>query len=173
MTGTLDLWQIVEKWKDILQNSEKLENYCQDKYGKSFKIFMGADPKEPPGENMAPYIMIIPGSKEEGGDVGENTYTVFIHTCICQGTELADGKPVTGSFDDEEYKDAKVYIVPGEKEIVEFSQLIFEELQDNLEEHPISENSLDVIVGTTFPQFASLMTMVTRIEPAMGEELIY
>lgn len=173
MTMTLDLWQIIEKWKDILVNSERLEAYCQEKYGKSFKIYMGADPKDPPEEAMAPYIMLIPGGKEEGGELGVNTYTVYVHACICQGKETADGESVQGSFNDEEYQNAKVYIVPGEKEIIEFSELIFEELQDNLEEHPISENSLDVIVGTTFPQFASLMTMVTRIEPAMGEELIY
>lgn len=173
MTMTLDLWQIVEKWADILKESERLESYCQKKYGKTFKIFMGADPKEPPGEDMAPYIMIIPGGKEEGGDVGENTYTVYVHACISQREETADGEVIQGSFDDDEYKNAKIYIVPGEKEIIEFSQLIFEELQDHLEEHPISENTMDVIVGTTFPQFASLMTMVTHIEPAMGEELTY
>ncbi len=170
MIPTLDLWNLVEKWADIIENSESIKTYCQEKYGKDFKLYLGADPKEPPGAENAPYIMIIPGSKTEGMNDDTFTYTNFIHVCIVKGEKTADGETIKH---DTEYEKAKKFIVPGQKEIIEFSQLIYSELQANLQEHPISKLDMDVIVGTTYPQFASLMTLITDIEPAMGENLTY
>nr|DAL50863.1 MAG TPA_asm: hypothetical protein [Caudoviricetes sp.] len=162
MKMTLNLWDIVDRWKEIIVNSDEINDFCTKNYGKKPMIFLGADPKEPPEEENTPFILIMPGGKKEGADQDTNKYVLYLYCCISQNTKT-----------DGEEKSSEVLYLPGEKQINDFADLIFSELQDNLQEHPISTYALDVLMGTTFPQFSAMLTLTTEIEPAMGEEIIY
>mgnify|MGYP001164217733 CR=1 FL=1 len=158
MEMTLALNTICDKWLNILENSERLKEYCQSKYQKDPKFYFGGDPKNPPQENDCPYIVIIPGSKEEGLSLSPFSYTVYVFCVIAQ-----QGIVKT----DVETK------LSGTVEISEISQIVYEELQTNLVDNPISSMNMDIITDTKFPQFASHMILITEIDPAMGEVMIY
>ncbi len=158
MEMTLSLNTICDKWLDILEKSEKLEEYCQTKYEKSPKFYLGGDPKNPPKETDCPYFVILPSGKDEGLSLSPFSYTVYILCAIAQSGIDKNGNETR---------------LKGTEEISEISQIVYEELQTNLIENPISSFTLDVLPGTKFPQFASNMTLITEIDPAMGEEMAY
>lgn len=65
MKMTLNLWDIVDRWKEIIVNSDKINDFCTKNYGKKPMIYLGADPKEPPEEENTPFILIMPGGKKK------------------------------------------------------------------------------------------------------------
>jgi hypothetical protein len=169
MNMTLPLNTMIDKWIDILSNSQKIKDFCNEKYGKDMKIFSGGNPNDPPKEECCPFLMILPGSKEEGISQSSFFYTVYICVVIQQPNVISDGETDTTG----DYTESKFIQYSGISEISDLGQLIYEVLQKNLSQYPISDFTEDVLPGTMFPQFAANLTFVTEIEPSMGEEIIY
>lgn len=176
MNMTLSLNAFAQKWADVILNSEKIKEYCQNHYQKDVRLFIGGDPQEPPRLEDSPYIMILPSDKEEGM-VDENEYIVYLLISINQPGKTADGTTIVNDDSSEEssdrYNGARVIVVKGQQEIIEFSELVIAELQDSLPKFPISDQELSVLPGTGFPQFVSTVKLTTQISPAMGETLTY
>lgn len=155
MSMNLNMNDISEKWLSILKSSESLESFCQEHYGKSCRFFIGGDPKAPPTEDDAPFLMILTGEKEEWMET-DNVYVMYV-----MGVIISEKKT----------KEDGVLRVCGQAEINDFVHIVLNELQDNVQ-YPMHAE-VDVNPTTDYPQFSAFMKLTTTIQPAMGEELEY
>lgn len=170
--GTIDLQTIVNVWLEALQASEVILNYCKEKYGKAPAYLAGASPRQGPGESYCPYILLLPGDKQEGAGIDVNTYSIGVAWVISNADVIVDG--VQKPYDD--YPDAALIRSAGMEEANRLGQLIYETLQECAigRGYPITKIDYNVSgVPGAFPQFAGTMVATTEIMPCMGEELSY
>ena len=55
-----DLAEVMARIRDAVKADKALLGWCQEKYGKSHKIFVGIDEENPPAEGDYPLIGIVP-----------------------------------------------------------------------------------------------------------------
>ena len=172
MEMTLSLYKIADAWMQALQESTVIQNFCQEKYGKSPTFLMGTTPRQLPDEDNCPFILIMPGHKVEGIDEGTFSYILGIAWVIFNDKVAADGNIVP--FDS--YPNASLTDMLGMRECNSIGQLIYEELQACAESKgwPISHIDFDISPSEAiFPQWSGVLVATTNITPSMGEEIIY
>jgi len=76
------LIDIMELWRDTINNSTTLDSYCQTTFGQSFSVFVGLDPKNPPKISQAPFLLVVPDNLDSGLTVGAHNYNVIVHIGI-------------------------------------------------------------------------------------------
>jgi len=168
---TLKLKTMAMVWRDVLMNSQKIKDFCQQKYEKVPTIFMGVNGRDLPDKKYCPAIFILPGIKTEGADQDVLSYGICVSWSICQpkaivdGVEKAEAVRITGN----------VIEMLGMYECDDFGQLIYDELQAALLEigFPITKVEYNIDTQAFYPQFPGYMVLTTEIEPAMGEEIEY
>ena len=74
MIPTLKLSDIISKWRDALQASQSIQNFCTTHYNKAPNIFVGINGKIPLTADNCPLIILYPGAKSEGLELQEYTY---------------------------------------------------------------------------------------------------
>jgi hypothetical protein len=149
---------ILTQWRDQLDNSQAIIGFCQTKYGKSPKIFIGFDPAAPPSESDCPYITIHSGSKTEGLHRKEYRYTVPVEWSVSNSTKTVAGQ---------------VTELDGLYECDELGQLVLAELEAASPSHPISYLKYSTLKEETFPQFTGSMEVKISLYPALGNDLTY
>lgn len=166
---TLILSKMARRWRDILRDSARIRQYCQNNYGKPPTIFLGVNGKKLPDERHCPAIFILPGIKTEGL-IPEFQYALSVSWSIKQPDVEVDGirKKWTENLTGESIE------FLGVTESDQFGQMIFEELQSAVEDDfPITKMDYNIEIQEHYPQFPGFMILTTEIEPAMGEEITY
>ena len=172
MEMTLNIYDIIDAWKDALKQSELIQSFCQERYGKVPAFFTGLNPRNAPDDDYCPYIVLMPGEKVEGVSEPTFTYAIGVAWAIYNNNVVIDGLQVP--FD--EHPESRDMEIIGLRECNELGQLIFETLQECAISHgwPISHIHFDVSpTESTFPQHAGVMIATTEITPTMGEILTY
>lgn len=158
MVPTLQLSEIISRWRDALQASAAIQNYCTAKYGKSPQIYVGINGKNPPVETDCPMIFLYPGSKSEGLELQEYTYQLTVGWKIIQAATTANGN-VT------EYL--------GVTECDGLGQLIYQELAQLTAANPISAVNYCLEPVVYYPQFPGRMDITLKITPVNGYSINY
>lgn len=171
MEYTLPLQTITDAWMKALKESDSIQQYCKDHYGKAPVLINGGNPREAPDGDYCPYIVVMNGSKIEGADQSTLSYTVGVGWVVKNNSLTVDGKVVQNAY----YPEAKEIKLTGAVECDELGQLIYETLQTFAarRDWPISRVDYDVTPSATYPQFMGTMVCITEITPSMGETLTY
>ena len=158
MFPSLNLSNFIIKWRDALVNSQEIDDFCQSKYGKSLKLFIGLDVNQPPTKQDCPYILIYPGKKVEGASKKINRYTIPIEWSINNNTKTESNNLIE---------------LPGGYEVEELGQLVLMVLNGASVDHPISKVDYNAEITESFPQFIRRMEVKFHFIPALGGSLVY
>ncbi|MCM0759455.1 hypothetical protein M7775_12880 [Sporomusa sphaeroides DSM 2875] len=153
MIPTLKLSDIITVWRDALQASQPIRDFCTAHYNKQPNIFVGINGKTPPAATDGPVIILYPGTKSEGLELQEYTYKLTISWMISQPAVV-----VTGNLT--EYS--------GVAECDSLGQLIYLELAQLKPDNPISVLHYNIEPVAYFPQFCGRMDITVTITPVNG-----
>ncbi|AIF52004.1 hypothetical protein [Pelosinus sp. UFO1] len=155
---TIKVTDISERWRVAIRGSAEIEAFCQEKYGKTFKLYDGYDEKSPPIADDCPYIVLLPGSKLEGAGKPENTYMATIAWCIYNKNPIVSGNDIS---------------YPGLVETDTLGQLILETVAELNPSYPVNEADYDIDPGSNFPQYPGRMNLTLNMQVTMGTKLEY
>ncbi|WP_094605344.1 hypothetical protein SPSIL_002530 [Sporomusa silvacetica DSM 10669] len=153
MIPTLKLSDIISKWRDALQASQPIQNFCTTHYNKAPNIFVGINGKIPPTADNCPLIILYPGAKSEGLELQEYTYKLTIGWTILQ-TAVTVTNNVTE--------------LSGIAECDALGQLIYLELAQLSPDNPVSVLNYDLEPVAYFPRFPGRMEITVKISPVNG-----
>ncbi|HWR44573.1 hypothetical protein [Sporomusa sp.] len=153
MIPTLKLSDIISKWRDTLQASQPISNFCTTHYNKVPNIFVGINGKTPPTADNCPMIILYPGAKSEGLELQEYTYKLTIGWTILQNAVT-----VTNNITE----------LSGIAECDGLGQLIYLELAQLSPDNPISVLNYDIEPVAYFPRFPGRMDLTVKIAPVNG-----
>jgi hypothetical protein len=158
MVSTLKLSDITSKWRDALQASTSIQNYCTTKYSKAPQIYVGINGKQMPADAECPLIILYPGAKTEGLELKEYTYKLTVGWIILQSKVSKTGN-IT------EYS--------GVAECDELGQLIYQELAALSADNPISAVNYSIEPVAYNPRFPGRMDITIKITPVNGCSISY
>lgn len=158
MIPTLKLSDITGRWRDTLQASQPIQDYCLTKYSKAPNIYVGINGKTPPADSDCPLIILYPGAKSEGLELQEYTYKLTVGWTILQA-EAAESNNV------------KEYL--GVTECDGLGQLIYQELAQIEADHPVSKVHYSIEPVAYYPRFTGRMDITLKITLANGYRITY
>jgi hypothetical protein len=158
MVSTLKLSDIISKWRDAMQASASIQNYCTAKYGQAPKIYLGINGKNPPAASDCPIIVLYPGAKSEGLELQEYTYKLTVGWTILQ-----DAATTTGNITE--------YL--GVAECDELGQLIYLALAELSADNPISVVNYSIEPVAYYPRFPGRMDITLKVTPVNGYNINY
>jgi hypothetical protein len=158
MVSTLKLRDITSKWRDALQTSSSIKNYCLTKYNKMPKIYVGLNGKNMPADADCPIIILYPGTKTEGLELKEYTYKLTVVWIILQDA-------TTTKDNITEYL--------GVTECDELGQLIYQEIAGLSTKNPISTVDYNIEPVAYYPRFPGRMEITLKIMPVNGYNIEY
>lgn len=158
MIPTLKLSDIISKWRDTLQASQPIKDYCIAKFNKEPKIYVGINGKTPPASTDCPVIILYPGAKSEGLELQEYTYKLTVGWSIHQ-----DATVVTNN----------VMEYSGVSECDGLGQLIYQELAQLNMDNPISEVHYNIEPVVYYPCFTGRMDITLKITLVNGYLINY
>jgi hypothetical protein len=158
MISTLQLSDIISKWRDTLKASQPIQSFCMTQYNKAPNIFVGINGQKPPEASDCPMIILYPGSKSEGLELKEYTYKLTIGWTISQSATT-----VTNNVT--EYT--------GVTDCDTLGQLIYLELAQLSTDNPISVVDYNIDPVAYFPQFPGRMDVTIKITPVNGYTINY
>lgn len=153
MIPTLKLSDIISKWRDALQASQPIQDFCLTHYNKAPNIFVGLNGKLPPTAEQCPLIILYPGSKTEGLELQEYVYKLTLGWTIVQNAVTVDNQVTEFS---------------GITECDALGQLIYLELAQLSPNNPISVLDYSIEPVAYFPQFPGRMDITVKIDPVNG-----
>ena len=153
MIPTLKLSDIINKWRDALQASQPIKDFCTTHYKKVPNIFVGINGKTPPTTENCPLIILYPGAKSEGLELQEYEYKLTVAWTIVQNA-------VTVTNNVTEYN--------GIAECDSLGQLIYLELAQLSTDNPISVSNYNIEPVAYFPRFPGRMEITIKITPVNG-----
>lgn len=86
MTLTMGIKEVLENFRDVLKDRAEIKSYCQGKFQKDHKVFLGVDPKNPPAESDFPALAIVGIKVVERGQ-SRIKYSVAIGVLVKGGKE--------------------------------------------------------------------------------------
>lgn len=157
---TITLTSVLQAWRDVLKGSAEVKAWCQEKYGKDPKIFVGVNEKRPPKDTDCPFIVLMALPKTEGLENSPYTYSFLVGWSVLN-KEITD---IDGVI---EY--------PGLYETDELGQMIWGLIQAASSEHPCSQMEYDINADSMdlLPQFPGAMLIDIEVTPAIGGTLAY
>ncbi|MDU4960934.1 MAG: hypothetical protein E6X17_09795 [Sporomusaceae bacterium] len=158
MIPTLKLSDILTKWREAIQASQPIQNYCVAKYGTAPKLYIGMNGKQLPADSDCPFIVLYPGAKSEGLELQEYTYTLTVGWTILQSATTADNATT-------EYL--------GVAECDDLGQLIYLELAYLSTDNPISAVDYSIEPVAYYPRFPGRMDITLKITSVNGYDIIY
>lgn len=153
---TASLVNLTRLFAEKLADSEEIKQYCTDHYKKEQIVFLGTDLKQPPSEDTCPYIVVVPGEKQEGLTQKQFTYVVDIMWCI---------------FNKEITKDKLVEFV-GMDEADNLGQLILNTVVNSLKNSVVNQIDYSVNGLTEYPQFPGQMSLTINVPHVIGTERV-
>ncbi|HDM08699.1 MAG TPA: hypothetical protein ENF97_01070 [Candidatus Omnitrophica bacterium] len=111
--------EVLEEIRAALLNSQDIDNFCQTNYGKSLKVFLGADERDLPEISNCPFVLLDRGSIDfsEGNTYRDSACEFYLFIAIYQEQTIDDGRGVVYS---------------GINEIDELSQMIRQEICNSI-----------------------------------------
>lgn len=158
MIPTINAYQVIEKWRDKLASSEKLDAFCLEKYGKSFTIYVGADVKSLPNENNCPFILMIPSQKSEGVMHEDLQVTITLVWSIASKEKTINGKIIE---------------MNNVSELTKFGEIIALEVAEINPSYPISNLEVGYEYLELGLQARGRMDATIRIPVVMGANIDY
>ncbi len=154
------LSDIVARWRDRLQASAAVNDFCQTRFGKSPRIYLGTDAAAPPQDEDCPFIVIQPVRKTEGTEYRQYRYTVLVRWAVVNSAQT-----VTGAVTE----------LAGLADCDRLGQLILAELASASAEHPLSyvKYQLPAPESLTLPRFEGSLEAKIYLVPAMGGNIVY
>lgn len=153
---TASLVNLTRLFAEKLADSEEIKQYCTQHYKKEQIVFLGTDLKQPPSEDTCPYIVVVPGEKQEGLTQKQFTYVVDIMWCI-------SNKEIT--------KDKLVEFV-GMDEADNLGQLILNTVVNSLKNSVVNQIDYSVNGLTEYPQFPGQMSLTINVPHVIGTERV-
>lgn len=153
---TASLVNLTRLFAEKLADSEEIKQYCTEHYKKEQIVFLGTDLKQPPSEDTCPYIVVVPGEKQEGLTQKQFTYVVDIMWCI-------SNKEIT--------KDKLVEFV-GMDEADNLGQLILNTVVNSLKNSVVNQIDYSVNGLTEYPQFPGQMSLTINVPHVIGTERV-
>lgn len=158
MVPTLKLSDIISKWREALQASQPIQNYCVEKYNRAPNIYVGINGKTPPADTDCPLIILYPGAKSEGLELQEYTYKLTVGWTILQNATA-----VTNNVT--EYS--------GIAECDGLGQLIYLELAQLSTDNPISVVNYNIEPVAYYPCFPGRMDITLKVTSVNGYNINY
>ena len=155
---TIKITDISERWRVAIRANVKIEEFCQEKYGKTFKLYDAYDEKNPPIAADCPYVVLLPGAKLEGAGKPENTYMATIAWCVLNKTPIIVGNDI---------------LYPGLVETDTLGQLILETVAELNPSCPVNDIDYDIDPSSNFPQYPGRMNLTINIPVVMGVKIEY
>lgn len=153
---TASLVNLTRLFAEKLADSEEIKQYCTEHYKKEQIVFLGTDLKQSPPEDTCPYIVVVPGEKQEGLTQKQFTYVVDIMWCI-------SNKEIT--------KDKLVEFV-GMDEADNLGQLILNTVVNSLKNSVVNQIDYSVNGLTEYPQFPGQMSLTINVPHVIGTERV-
>lgn len=153
---TASLVNLTRLFAEKLADSEEIKQYCTEHYKKEQIVFLGTDLKQPPPQDTCPYIVVVPGEKQEGLTQKQFTYVVDIMWCI-------SNKEIT--------KDKLVEFV-GMDEADNLGQLILNTVVNSLKNSVVNQIDYSVNGLTEYPQFPGQMSLTINVPHVIGTERV-
>jgi len=115
-----------------ISGDAEIEQYCQAKWSKSLSLFLGLDVKDPPADDLQPWLTAVPTSSGRADGWNAEEYGVTF------GIEIeSSGKTAVATGFTE---------ITGLKVLEEFTLLVFKKICDD----PVYQQ---LILGNPVPQF--------------------
>lgn len=153
---TASLVNLTRLFAEKLADSKEIKQYCTEHYEKEQIVFLGTDLKQPPPQDTCPYIVVVPGEKQEGLTQKQFTYVVDIMWCI-------SNKEIT--------KDKLVEFV-GMDEADNLGQLILNTVVNSLKNSVVNQIDYSVNGLTEYPQFPGQMSLTINVPHVIGTEKV-
>lgn len=153
---TASLVNLTRLFAEKLADSKEIKQYCTEHYEKEQIVFLGTDLKQPPPQDTCPYIVVVPGEKQEGLTQKQFTYVVDIMWCI-------SNKEIT--------KDKLVEFV-GMDEADNLGQLILNTVVNSLKNSVVNQIDYSVNGLTEYPQFPGQMSLTINVPHVIGTERV-
>lgn len=79
---TQSLKTTIEAFKDALTINAGLTDWAQARYGRSHKVYVNIDTRQPPGESDCPYIMLRPTAARYGRGASQKIINIDMLCCL-------------------------------------------------------------------------------------------
>jgi hypothetical protein len=150
----------VVKWKEQLTVSTSILTFCQTKYDKTLRLFVGVDPALLPEVTDCPYIIIQPLLKSEGMERKHYRYTISVKWAV---------------FNPEKAENNGVSELMGLYDCDHLGQLILGAISQASPANPISyvKYQLPGEEMNAYPRFEGSMEVKVDAVPSLGSILKY
>lgn len=145
--------EVVEHYVGALANDAALEAFCQATFGKSPKIFVGVDTRNPPGKADTPFIVFRPGPSAEGDEAGTFQYTFTVDWIL-----VDEGSTTTGG----------VVVMDGIKKSDDFGQAILAALRGASANVVLSSWTYYIEPVEFWPMYAGNMEVTLNVPHLIG-----
>lgn len=149
--------QIVDECITILANSTAVETFCQTNYTKSLLIFKSLDQYKLPKESDAPYVVLLKDDMDAGEAVNTWKYQLGFEIGINDTTETSS---TVGN--------STVIEIEGEKRVEELTNIIYDEIRQNIPCNANVDEMRMVLDDTQFPLYISIMVLRFNIPKPIG-----
>jgi hypothetical protein len=156
----ITLSDIVDKWEGLLAVNVAVEQFCQEKYGKSLKILNSANRKRKIEDDDCPVAVIIPLSIDGGPTSSETKFNLLVFSSIANKLILIDD--VTTEFKNI-VNYGRVNKLPGAKESETLAGLIWDTIAIANPSYPAEKINLDLNSTDHFPQFPCHMFITVTV----------
>lgn len=100
---TIPLAVIANRWVEAIKDNDRINEFCQAKYGKDLSIFVGYDDAGAPLEEDCPCVIVLMDSKSEGL-ADSYSYTLQLVWGVHRKEAERNGRVITytGAFETDE-----------------------------------------------------------------------
>jgi len=155
---TLD--ELVDECVTLIGNSTPINDFCQNNYTKSIMIFKSLDQYKLPEESDAPYVAILKDDMNAGEATNVWTYQLGFDVAVNDTTETTD---TVGN--------SSVVETLGEKRVEELSNLIYDEIRQNISCNANVDEMRIVLDDTQYPLYTAVMVLRFNIPKPIGAVL--
>lgn len=159
MLPTIRLTDIVGKWVTLLGASAELAAFCQTNFAKEASIFVNLNEKNKPKVDVAPMIALYPGSKTEGLDSSQYSYTIGLSWVI----KDAHGLVKTGN----------AYEMPDVGVLDDMGQLIYTILATASDNYPVSDLQYAIEPTEFYPLLVGHMEITINVPRILGAGMTF
>jgi hypothetical protein len=152
---TLD--QIVDECVTLIGNSTAINDFCQTNYGKSILQFKSLDQYKLPTAEEAPYVAIL----KDDMDAGESVNTWKYQLGFEVGVKDINTETTT-------IGNSSVVEVLGEKRVEELTNLIYDEIRQNIPCNANVDEMRMMLDDTQYPLYVSIMVLKFNIPQVIG-----
>ena len=152
---TLD--QLVDECITLIANSTAINDFCQNNYSKSLFIFKSLDQYKLPEVSDAPYITVLKDDMDAGQSVNEWNYQLGFDIGLEDTTENSS---TIGN--------STVLEKNGERRVEELSNLIYDEIRQNIPCNANVDGMRMVLDDTQYPLYTSVMVLRFNIPQVIG-----